>query len=198
MELEMEIICTKFSQYDITDNEIETDEASEEYYIIPLSRDFGMGYDDKVTKLYFKNQLLLLKYSNHKGIIHLKEYDCFNQCVLIKSSDILDIYVKIDTSNYMRKNVWQSRNIVSMNKKYLGKKFLMLPIIEDMVDIHSYGEGILRYQIHVITNEVIMKEVLSKQNNHGYLGVTNNFLLNKDALFILLYDVDVEKFFPHP
>ena len=193
MNMKMEIICENFEQKQIVDNKILVDEQSSEYYVIPLNKEPSMEYDDEVFKLTFKNQLLWLKYSNHRKEILIKEYD-FNECVLIKSEDILDIYVKIQTSRYDRKNVWHSYNNVNMNKKYLGRYFIVVPVIDDMIDVHEWGIGIKNYQIRMITNEILLKPVLSKNNNHGYVGVTNNVMLNKSALFILLDDDEVSKF----
>lgn len=189
----MEIICTNFEQLKIDGDKIHVDEKSGEYYIIPLNKDFTMESDDEVIKLVFENQLLWLKYSNINKEILIKEFN-FEEFVVIKSEEILDVYVVINTLNKMRKNVWQSNNIVNMNKKYLNKHFICIPIITDMVDIHNFDGGVIGYQIELITNEVLLKKVKPKQNNHGYFSITNNFLLNKDALFIALNDNEVSKF----
>ena len=193
MNLKMEIICKNFEQKPIIDNKILTDEQEEEYYIVPLNREPSMEYDDEVFKLTFENQLLWLKYSNYRKEVLVKDFK-FKECVLIKSEDILDIYVKIQTTNYQRKNVWYTNNAVNMNKVYLDKYFLIVPVIDDMISVHEWGEGICHYEFEMITNEILLKKVVSKDNNHGYVGVTNNILLNKSALFILLNDYDVSLF----
>lgn len=194
MELKIEIICKNFEQKTINNQKICVNEQTEEYYIIPLNKSYDLEYDDEICKLTFKNQLLWLKYSNHQKEILLKEYN-FNECVVVKSEDILDIYVKIiDCSNCFRKNVWQSNNNVSLNKRYLGKHMLILPIIEDMIDINEFGEGIKEYQIELITNEVLLKEVKDRGNNNGYVVITNNVVLNNEALFVRLFEDDVESF----
>ena len=188
----MEIICENFEQKKIIDNKIIADEPSEEYYIIPLTQSFTMESDDEIIKLVFNNQLLWLKYSNRFNEILLKEFD-FKECVLIKSEWIYDIFIKLDIDNYLRKNVWQSRYVVSMNKQYLGKYFLVLPIIDGMIKVKTVDDRLF-YHVELITNEVVLKKVLSKHNNHGYVGVDGNFLLNKEALFVCLDDVDVGLF----
>ena len=193
MDLTMEIICYDFKQLKINNNEILTDTKGEEYYIIPISKSFSVESDDDVMKLTFKNQLLWLKYSNRFKKIHLKEFN-YKECVLIKSEDVLDIYLKIICDNYFRKNVWQTNTSVYMNKKCLNKYYLIFPIIEDMVKIYEYGEGIPICNIELITNEVLLKRV-KKNGNHGCLAITTNFLTNKDALFIRIDDDDFSKFF---
>ena len=194
MELRMEIVCKDFEQKPIINNKIYVDKPSDEYYIIPLNKSFELESDDEVFRLTFNNQLLWLKYSNRHKEILLKEYD-FKECVLIKSEDILDIYVKINKCHdCFVKNVWQSENSSSLNKKYLNKHMLILPIIEDMFDIREYGEGIPFYQIELITNEILLKTVKNRGNNNGYVILTNNFLLNKEALFVKLSDDDYNSF----
>ena len=194
MELKLEIICKNFEQKKIIDNKICTNEQSEEYYIIPLNKNFEMEYDDEVFKLTFKNQLLWLKYSNHFKNILIKEYD-FNECVLIKSEDIEDIYVKLYTKkDCFLKNVWHGRNSISLNKKYLNKHMLVLPVIENMIHINEVGEGDVLYQIELITNEVLLKKVKKRSECNGHVLLTNNVLLNKDALFVELSDDEVSLF----
>ena len=189
----MEIICKNFEQLNIEDNTIYVTEQSEEYYIIPLNKSYSLESDDEVMKLTFDNQLLWLKYSNHNQEIHLNEYD-FTECVVIKSSYIMDIYLKIDSTNYLKKNVWQSRNNMSLNKSYLGKYVLVIPIIENMFNVFEYGEGIRYYQMEVITNEVLMKRVRNRGNNNGYVVITNNIVQSDEALVIMLNDDDVDEF----
>ena len=195
MELTMQIVCTEFEQVKIKNNRIIVDEKSEEYYIIPLNKSYDMESDNEVYRLTFKNQLLLLKYSNYYKEILIKDYN-FTECVLIKSEYIKDIYVKLfDIHDCFRKNIWQSNNNTSIHKKYKGKYMLILPIIEDMIHIKEYGEGIPNYQVELITNEVLLKKVGSRSNSNGYLVLTNNMLLNKEALFVKLSDSDVDTFF---
>lgn len=193
MELTMEIICENFEQKKISNNKVEVDEPSEEYYIIPLNKSFSMEYDDEIFKLTFKNQLLWLKYSNHSKNILIKDYN-FTECVLIKSEYIYDIYLKIHCNNLIRKNVWHSNYNINLKKKYIGKYFLAIPVIEDMISVKEYGEGISNYQIHMITNEVLLKKVDNRSDCAGNLIVTNNFRLNKEALFIRVSDDDVGLF----
>lgn len=193
MELKLEIICKNFEHREIRDKKINVDEMDGEYYIIPVSIPYDTETDGEVYRLKFENQLLWLKYSNHKKEILLKEYN-YSECVLIKSEDILDIYVHINSTNCFRKNVWQTNNRVSLSKKYSDKYFLVLPIIEDMIDISATGEGIKYYNIDMLTNEILMKKTVNYNNHACYLFVSNNFLLNKDALFIRLNDDDVESF----
>ena len=193
IDIKMEIICKNFEQLNIEDNTIYVTEQSEEYYIIPLNKSYSLESDDEVMKLTFDNQLLWLKYSNHNQEIHLNEYD-FTECVVIKSSYIMDIYLKIDSTNYLKKNVWQSRNNMSLNKSYLGKYVLVIPIIENMFNVFEYGEGIRYYQMEVITNEVLMKRVRNRGNNNGYVVITNNIVQSDEALVIMLNDDDVDEF----
>lgn len=195
IDVTTEIICKNFEQrnIDVDTNKIYKVEQSEEYYIIPLNKSFDMEYDDEVFKLTFKNQQLWLKYSNHFKEVYLKECN-YSECVIIKSEDILDIYVKIIADNYFRKNIWTTQTSVYMNKKHLGKSFLMLPIIDDMIKIKEFGERICILNIEMITNEILLKKV-KPLINHGYLGITNNFLLNKDALFIRVNDDELCKFY---
>ena len=192
MEIKMEIICKNFEQKKIVDNKVYDVEQSEEYYVVPLNKSYDMEYDDELFKLTFENQQLWLKYSNYFNEMNLKECE-YSECVIIKSEDILDIYVKIISSNYFRKNVWASHTSVYMNKKYLSKHYLVLPIVEDMIKIKEFGEGIPIVNIEMVTNEVLLREV-TPYGNHGLLNITTNFLLNKDALFIRLDDEDVLKF----
>lgn len=194
IELKTEIICENFEQKPIIENKVKVDEATEEYYIIPLNKSYTMESDEKIIKLTFTNQLLWLKYSNHHQEILLKEHD-FKECIVIKSEHIYDIYVKINNiHDCFRKNVWQCDNTISMNKKYLNKHIIVMPIIEDMISIKEYGEGILNYQIELITNEILLKKSKDKGNHNSYINLTNNFLLNKEALFIKLSDDDVDLF----
>ena len=117
MDMTTEIICKDFKHKKILENKVIVDEASEEYYIIPLSRGFDLEYDKEVYKLTFNNQLLWLKYSNHKKEILIKEKG-FDECVLIKSENILDIYMNILCHECFKKNVWHTNYNVSLNKKY--------------------------------------------------------------------------------
>ena len=192
--MKTEIICENFEQKKIENNRIYVNDSSEEYYIIPLNKGFDMESDDKVFKLTFTNQLLWLKYSNRHKYILLKDTR-FTECVLIKSEDIYDIYVKINNvHDCFRKNVWQCDNNISINKKYLNNHFLVLPIIEDMININEFGEGIPLYQIELITNEMLLKYVKDRGRNNGYIVLTNNMLLNKEALFVKLSSDDVGLF----
>ena len=193
MNLEMEIVCENFEQKKIVDSKVMVDVPSGEYYIVPLNKELSMEYDDEVFRLRFYNQLLWLKYSNHRREVLLKDFE-FSECIVISSEDILDVYVKIRTSNCERRNVWHCYNNVNMNKKFLGRYFLVVPVIDDMIRVHEWGLGVPNYEIKMITNEILLKRVESKNNNHGYVGVTNNVMLNKSALFILLDDDDVFKF----
>ena len=187
------IICKNFKHKKSIENKIIVTEPSEEYYVIPLSKSFDMESDGEVFKLSFVNQLIWLKYSNHKKEILIKEYD-YDEFIIIESKNILDIYINIHTNRYFRKNVWHCDNAVSLNKKYLGTFFLIIPIIEDMISIKEFGEGIKNYQIHMISNEVLLKKA-NRRGEHGCnLIITNNFSLNKDALFVPLKDSDVELF----
>lgn len=193
MELKLEIICKNFEQKKIKNNKIKVNSPSEEYYIIPLNKSFSMEYDDEVFKLSFENQLLWLKYSNHWKDILIKDFD-FNECVLIKSEDILDIYVELQSNNYFRKNVWHTHNTVNVKKRYGGVYFLMLPIIEDMIEVKEFGVGVKLYQIHLITNEILLKKAKRIDGGSCNLMIPNNFLLNKEALFVRLSDNDVGLF----
>ena len=188
MELKTEIICKNYEQLRIKNNEIYTNEQSEEYYIIPLTKGYELEYDDEVFKLTFTNQLLWLKYSNRFGYITLK--DCgYYECVLIKSDAILDIYVRINSSHEcFRKNVWSSHNNVSLNKRFVGKHMLVLPIIDDMCELDCFGEGIKFYQAQLITNEIILQDVKHRGNGNGYVVITNNININQEALFVVLGD----------
>jgi hypothetical protein len=63
----------------IVDKKIMVDESSGEYYIVPLNKSYDLEHireddsdDDEFVKLTFKNQLLWLKYSNHKKELLLK------------------------------------------------------------------------------------------------------------------------------
>lgn len=201
MELKTEILCKKFEQMNIVDKKIMVDEPSGEYYIIPLNKSYDLVHiqdensdDDDFVKLTFKNQLLWLKYSNHKKELLLKEYD-FKECVVIRSDDILDIYVTVVTTNCFKRNVWHSNNI-SLNKKYNGKYMLVLPIFDDMISISEYGIGIVTYQVRMITNEVLLKKVSARSEHGSNVVVTNNVNLNKEALFVVVYDDDVPLFLP--
>ena len=194
MELKCKIICEKFEQKTKIDKKIYDVEQSEEYYVIPLSKSYDVKHEDGIFELMLKNQQLLLKYSNRFGEILLKDYDygC-EEFILIKSRDIIDIYVRIISNNYFRRNVWQTNTVVYMNKKCVGEKYLILPIIEDMISIKEFGEGIPIINIEMITNEILLREVQPSEKN-CYLNITNNFLLNKDALFVRLNDGDVQDF----
>lgn len=193
IDIKTDIICKNFYHKKINNNEIIVDNESSEYYIIPLSRSFTMESDDEVIKLSFKNQLLWLLYSNHWKKIHVKDFN-FTECVLIKSEDILDVEVKITCGeDYFRKNVYQSMHKPHMNKKYVEKYMLALPIFEDMIYINKVGVNVV--QIQLLTNEVLLKKVVSSLNGHGYFPLTSNFLLNQEALFIPLSDDDSGLFF---
>jgi hypothetical protein len=201
MELKTEILCKKFEQMNIVDKKIMVDESSGEYYIVPLNKSYDLEHireddsdDDEFVKLTFKNQLLWLKYSNHKKELLLKEYD-FKECVVIRSDDVLDIYVTVVTTNCFKRNVWHSNNI-SLNKKYNGKYMLVLPIFDDMISVREYGIGIVTYQVRMITNEVLLKKVSARSEHGSNIVVTNNVNLNKEALFVVVYDDDVSLFLP--
>lgn len=185
MNLKMEIICENFEQKKIIDDKIIVDNPTEEYYVILLNKSYDLETDCEIFKLIFFNQQLLLKYSNMNNEILIKNCD-FEDCVIIKSDLIKEIYVELISTDCFRKNVWHYKNSVYMNKKYLDDYFLVIPIIDDMIDIFEYGEGIRNYQVKMITNEVLLRRVCPKGNNHGYIGVTNNVLMNKDALFVRL------------
>ena len=192
IDMKTEIICTDFQHKKIIDDKIIVNEESSEYYIIPLSRSFTMESDDEVIKLTFKNQLLWLLYSNHWKEILVKDFE-FSECVLIKSEDIKQIEVQILCGeNYFRKNVYNSMHTSYMNKKYLGKYMLAIPIFDDMIYVNEAGVNLV--QITLLTNEILLKKVLSNTNNHGYYMITSNFLLNREALFIPVSDDDVELF----
>lgn len=188
IDVKTDIICTDFQHKKIIDNKILVNEESSEYYIIPLNKSFSMESDDEVIKLTFKNQLLWLLYSNHYKEILVKDYD-FSECVLIKSEDILQVEVNILCGDdYFRKNVYSSMHTIYMNKKFLGRFLLVMPIFDDMINIDEVGVNTV--QISLLTNEVLLREVLSNRNGHGYCMVTSNFLLNQEALFIPVGDVD--------
>jgi len=192
MDLKLEIICKDFKHKKTIDNKLIVTEKSEEYYIIPVTRTFTMESDEEVFKLIFENQLLWLKYSNHQKEILIKEdYDEF---IIIKAKDILDIYMNIHTTNCFKKNVWFSKNNVSLNKKYLDKSILIIPIFEEMISINEYGEGIRHYQIHMNSNEILLRKVTKRSESNCNVVVTNNILLNKEALFVVLSDKDVDSF----
>lgn len=194
MEIKTEIICKDFEQRKIDDNnKIYNVKKSEEYYVIPLNKSFEMEYDDTLFKLTFKNQELWLKYSNRFKELLLKTTH-YTEFVLIKSKDIIDIYVKIIADNYFRKNIWTTQTTVHMNKKYLEKHFIVIPIINDMIDIREFGEKIPILNIEMITNEVLLRKV-TPYAKHGHLSITSNFLLNKDALFIKVNDDELNKFY---
>ena len=138
-----------------------------------------MESDDEIIKLTFVNQLLWLKYSNKDGVINLNDFD-FKECVLIKSKDICDIYVVLVTDDYFEKNVWSGRYHVGVNKKYLGEYMIVFPIIENMIKVKEI-DGL--YRIELIVNEILLKEV-HRRNNHGYVMLDVNIMLNKTALFV--------------
>lgn len=186
MELKTEIICKNYEQLKIKNNKIYTNEQNEEYYIVPLTKSYDLESDDELFKLTFKNQLLWLKYSNRFGYITIKDFE-FSECVIIKSEDIFDIYVKINTGHEcFRKNVWHCHNNVSLNKRFLGKFILILPIINNMCNLDSFGEGVRHYQAQLITNEVVLQEVRNRGNGNGYVVLTNNVNLNQEALFVVI------------
>ena len=194
IEIKTNIICKDFQHKKIIDNNIIVKNESSEYYVIPLSRSFEMESDDEVIKLTFTNQLLWLLYSNHWKKILIKDTDFnFSECVIIKSEDILDIEMSINCGeNFFRKNVYQSKHKPYMNKKYLDKYMLALPIFEDMININVVGVNIV--QIRLLSNEVLLRKVVDNLNGHGYYPLTSNFLLNKDALFIPVSVDDVGLF----
>lgn len=191
MELKTDIICKNFEQVKIDNNIIEVDEQSYEYYVIPLNKSFSMEYDDEVFKLTFINQQLWLKYSNHHKEIKLHETD-YEECVLIKSEDVMDICSVVQCDSYVRKNTWHSLNI-NVKKKYVDEYFLVIPIIEDMIDIRKFGVGDYFYQIEVITNEVLMKKVKHRGLNGGNITINNNINLWGEALLIKLNSYDVKR-----
>lgn len=192
IQITTEIICENFEQTTIKNNKIYVNEQQEEYYIIPLNKDYDLTYDDEVYKLTFTNQLLWLKYSNKNKYINLKEYN-FKECVIIKSKDILDVYVKLFTGNYFIKNVWQSYN-VNLKKKYVDDYFLVIPIINDMVKVNEFGVAGNFNQIEVITNEILLKQVKPRSEHGGNIVITNNVNLCKEAVFIRLSEDDVGGF----
>lgn len=192
MDLKLEIICENYKHKKIKNNKILVDKPSEEYYIIPLSKSCVLESDEKYFKLTFNKQLLWLKYSNHKKEILLKEYD-FKECIIIESKDIFDIYVKIQTGNYFRKNVWNSKTTTFIKKKYDKDYFLVLPIFDDMIEIEEFGEGVKINQINMITNEILLKQA-KKNGNSAVVMVTNNFTLNQEALYIRLNNDEIEDF----
>ena len=194
MKLKTEIICKNYEQLNIVQHKVQVNEQHEEYYIIPLNKDYDLEYDDKVMKLTFTNQLLWLKYSNSKGEILLKEYD-FHECVVIKSEYILDIYVKItDCHEYIRRNIYHTRNSPSFNKVLKGKYILALPIINEMIKVKEYGLGIKEYEVEMITNEILMKKVKDRGNKNGYINITNNMMLNKEGVFLPLKEGEEDLF----
>lgn len=190
IQLTTEIICENFEQMNINNEKIYVNEQQEEYYIIPLNKDYSIEYDDEYYKLTFKNQLLWLKYSTKQKYILLDEYP-YKECVVINSKHILDIYCKIQCSNYSVKTVWQS-NSIHIKKKNIGKYYLIIPVIEDMVDVHEFGVGF--NQIEVITNEVLLKQVKKRSEHGGQIVITNNVNLCKEAVFIRLSEDDVSGF----
>lgn len=195
MELKLEIICKEFIHKKSINKRIIVKEENEEYYVIPLNDSFDMETDGEIYKLIFKNQLLWLKYSTKNKDIYIKEFD-FKEFIVIKSEDIYDIFVNVHTTNYFRRNVWQTSNTVPLNKKYLDKYILVLPIFEDMIDIKEFGIGIVNYQIHMNTNEILLKKATSRAKNSCNLVITNNVMLNKEALFIPLNDKSLDLFLP--
>ena len=195
-ELKMEILCKNFKHKKIIENKIKVDEDKEEYYIIPLNKSFDVESYEDGHKLNFKNQLLWLKYSNRFGEILIKEFN-FKDYIVIKSKDIIDIYATVLTTQCFKRNVWQTDNAVPLNKKYMGKYILVLPIFdEELIDIKEFGIGIINYQIHMYTNEILLKKATPRAKNSCNLIITNNVLLNKEALFVVLYDEDVSLFLP--
>lgn len=194
MEFEMEILCNEYKHKVLVDDYIIVDTESEEYYIIPITKEMGKLWSGEAYRLSFKNQMLWLKYSNSEGKILVKNIG-FTDFIVIKSEDIIDIYMYVSTSDYFRKNVWQSKNNVRLNKKYTDNYILCIPIIEDMINVKEFGDGVVKeYQIHMISNEAIISKTTPQSHNCN-LMVTNNFLLNKEALFICLNEKDVNKFF---
>ena len=192
IDIKTEVICTDFQHKKIIDNKIIVKEESSEYYIIPLNKSFTMESDDEVIKLTFKNQLLWLLYSNHWKEILVKDFE-FSECVLIKSEDIKQIEVQVLCGeDYFRKNVYNSMHTVYMNKRYVNKYMLSIPIFEDMISINEAGVNTV--QINLLTNELLLRKVLSNKNNHGYYLLTSNFLLNQEALFIPVGSDDVMLF----
>lgn len=195
MDLKLEIICKNFKHKRIIENKIKVNEKSEEYYIIPLNKSFNMETDGEVFKLTFNNQLLWLKYSNYYKEILIKEFNC-QEYIIISSKDILDIYINIHCNNCFKKNVWHSQYKLNLNKKYINKYFLIIPIFEDMIDIKKYGEGIENYQIHMMSNEILLKQAKKRSNSGCNLMLNNNVILNKEALLIPLNEKNMEKFIP--
>lgn len=191
----MEIICKDFKHKKSIENKLRVQEIGEEYYIIPITRPLDMETDGEVYKLTFTNQLLWLKYSTHQKTILVNEYD-YEEFILIKSENILDIYINLHTNRCFRKNVWHTDNAVPLNKKYLDKYLLVLPIFEDAIDIKEFGEDMKYYQIHMNTNEVLLKQATSRAKNACNLIITNNVLLNKEALFVPLSDESLGLFLP--
>ena len=196
MELKMEIICKDFKHKKSIENKLRVQEIEEEYYIIPITRPLDMETDGEVYKLTFTNQLLWLKYSTHQKTILVNEYD-YEEFILIKSKDIIDIYINLHTNRCFRKNVWHSDNKVHLNKKYLDKYFLVLSVFEDAIDVKEFGEDLKYYQIHMNTNEVLLKKATPRAKSSGCnLIITNNMMLNKEALFVPLSDESLELFLP--
>lgn len=193
MKIKTEIICKTFKHKKPVNGKLIVDEGSEEYYIIPITKQFKAETDGEVYKLLFENQILWLKYSNHKHEILLKEFD-FKEFIIIKSDEILDINVFVKTNKMFRKNIWQSKTSVKINKQYDNQYFIIIPIMEDMIKIHEYGEGIRWYEINVISNEILLKKAHISGENNCLLNLTVNATLNKEALFLPLYDKDVASF----
>lgn len=192
MIVKMKILCEQYKHKKIMNKKIIVNEASEEYYIIPITKEFTVNTDGDIYELVFKNQLLWLKYSNYKKEIVIKEL--FTECIIIKSEDILNIEVDITCNNYFLKNVWQSNNNVRLNSRYDGKYMLCLPVFDDLINIHEFGVGLVKdYRILLNTNEVLLVRTVPQEHNCS-LMVSNNFLLNKEALFIRVSDDFVSDF----
>ena len=192
MELEIEILCKEYKHKKTVDEKLIVDKELEEYYIVPLTRKPNIS-SNGYYHISLKNQLLWLKYSNGSNEILLK--DCgFDDYLIIRADDIIDIYMYVSTSEYFRKNVWSSQHNVRLNNEYMDKYLLCIPIIDGMINVKEFGEGIVKeYQIHLLSNEVLLKKTIPQEHNCNFI-VTSNFLLNKEALFIPLFDGDVVSF----
>ena len=194
MMIKTEIVCKTYKHKKLVDGKLIVSDPSEEYYIIPVNREYHCEKGRETVYLEFKNQLLWLKYSNRFNEILVDElYYGYTDFIIIKSVDIVHIEARINTTRYFRKNVWSSDNNVRLNSRYNDSYFLVLPVIDDLINVDNFGIGIQTFQIRMITNEVRLCKPIVNEHNCS-LMIPNNYLLNKDALFIELHDGDIGSF----
>lgn len=197
MDIKLTILCKNYRHKRVINNKIIVDRPEGEYYLIPITREWSL--DDSHSEYYelkFMNQQLWLKYSNRfNEIVDLKDYG-YTDYIVIESEQMENIQMSIHTSECFCKNVWQSNIRVGINKKYTGKHLLIIPIFENLMDVTKTGEGIPDYYIRMMSNEIILREAKARSKYNTEVNITNNFLLNKEALFIPLTEQSLRKFLP--